>query len=149
MRKIIVGLVLAFASATVAQTPAPTLTFDPPIISFTAVVGQTYEQIVTVTNNTGANFVIESIETSGYPPWSYVKGDCYEQQVPGNVCTVTIGFTPTASGTIIGALNFYSDANLQGGTISASVPLVGVAKPAPRQRARWKSVHRFGQDESQ
>jgi hypothetical protein len=149
MRRLIVAFALVFASATVAQTPAPTLTFDPPIISFTAAVGQTYEQTVTVTNNTGANFVIESIETSGYPPWSYVKGDCYEQQVPGNVCTVTIGFTPTASGTITGALNFYSDANLQGGTISASVPLVGIATSAPRQRAHWKSVHRFGHDEPQ
>ena len=71
MRKIIAAFALVFASATVAQTPAPTtLTFDPPILSFTAVVGgPAFEATVQITNNTGQNFIIESIETSGYPPF--------------------------------------------------------------------------------
>ncbi len=152
MRKIIAAFALVFASATVAQTPAPTtLTFDPPILSFTAVVGgPAFEATVQITNNTGQNFIIESIETSGYPPFSYVHGTCVEQQVPGNTCEVTVGFEPTSTGTITGALNFYSDANLQGGTVSATLPLVGVATAAiPRNRGHWKSWRLIGHAEVQ
>ena len=130
MKKAIAALVLIFAFATtaIADSAPTTLTFDQPVIQFIGVVGQTDTETITVTNNTGQNFIIESIETSG-SPWSYISGDCYVQQIPGAVCQITIGFTPAVDGTIMGAVNFYSVADLWGGIVSASVPLEGNEAP--------------------
>jgi hypothetical protein len=111
--------------------PIPTLTFAPAILNFSATVGQTASQTVTV-NNTGAvPFIIESVETSG-GPFTYQSGNCRQTQQPGSTCSITVGFVPTAAKTTTGSLNFYSVGNLQGnGPATATVPLVGIATAAP------------------
>jgi HYDIN/CFA65/VesB family protein len=122
----------AVINASVSLTePTPALQFTPSTLTFSNTqVGSTSVQTVTVTSVGTLAATVSSIETSGYPPFSYVSSDCRNQEVVGSSCTVTVGFTPTVAGTLTGSLNLYSAGNqsLQNnGVLAGSVPLVGVA----------------------
>ena len=108
---------LAFSSGT-STTPGPVLSASPGALSFpTEVVGTAApSQTVTVTNSGTTSATVSSVAVTG--PYTETN-NCSSVAVNGS-CTVTVGFTPTASGANSGTLTITSNATNSPTTVSLS-----------------------------
>jgi hypothetical protein len=113
---------LAFASGS-GSTSGPVLTASPGALSFPSeVVGTAApSQTVTVTNSGTTSATVSSVAATG--PYTETN-NCSTVAVDGS-CTVTVGFTPTASGADPGTLTITSNATDSPTTVSLSGTGIG------------------------
>ena len=104
----------------------PTVVLSNTSLTFTSqIVGTTsVPQTVTVTNAGSAPLTISSIVSSG--AFSETNS-CVSAVAPGGVCTVSVSFTPTTSGIVMGTLTLTDNAATSPQTIS----LTGTGALAP------------------
>src|SRR5437764_249927 len=106
---LVVALLTLGALATTAEAAAPAVTFTPTSLTFGAqAIGTTSApQSITVTNTGDAPLFINSAATRGADPLDFteVNDGCSGLTLaPGTSCSVSITFSPTASGTRSGSL---------------------------------------------
>jgi len=113
---------LAFSTGT-GTTPGPVLTASPGALSFSSeVVGTAApSQTVEVTNSGTTSATVSSVAVTG--PYTETN-NCSTIAVNGS-CTVTVGFTPTASGANPGTLTITSNADNSPTTVSLSGTGIG------------------------
>jgi hypothetical protein len=120
----------------VAATP---VSFSPTSLTFSAQnVGVTSAaQTVTVTNGGAANLSISTVSIGGTNASSFAKSadTCSGVAVtPNNTCTVSVTFTPSATGSLSASLNFTDNAAGSPQTVALSgtgtTPLVGLSAPS-------------------
>ena len=114
---------------------ASSLTF-----SATAVNASAPAQTLTVNNNGLANLTVTSAALAGTDPGDFTAtNNCTATVIPGNTCTISVGFKPTASGARSATLAIASNGGNQtvtlsgtgsgSPTVSLNVPVGGLTYP--------------------
>ena len=106
-------------------SPRPSaISFSPSTLSFTQNVGTTSTQPITVTNFGGTTLDIQSISASA----GFGETDnCIGQIVAGSTCTVTVSYTPTATGSTSGSIVVSDDSGNAGSTQTIVLSGTGTA----------------------
>jgi len=106
------SVILTGTTPAVASLSPSSLTFP------TTLIGSTTTQTVTLTNTGGASMSISNLT---YPnPFSVPSQNCLGTLAGGASCQITVAFTPTASGTVNGALQITDTASGSPHTVSLS-----------------------------
>ncbi len=117
-------------TGTGVELPVPDVSVDKETVAFGSVeVGTTKDVVVTITSSGQAELVVSSVSTEA--PFSVVS-DC-GTEAPGETCTATVTFEPTAEGAASGTLTIASNADevtvdLSGtGTLAPELPEIEVS----------------------
>jgi hypothetical protein len=117
------GITNTVALSGTGVAPGPILSPNPSSLSFagTVVGSSAAAQTVTVSNTGTTTATVSGVSVSG----DFSQTNTCGSLVVGASCTVTVGFTPTASGTRTGAITITSNANNSPTTISLSGTGIG------------------------
>jgi len=119
------GIANAVALSGTGVAPGPILSPNPASLAFagTVVGGSAATQTVTVTNTGTTTATVSGVSASG----DFSQTNNCASLAVGASCTVTVGFTPTASGARTGAVTITSNANNSPTTIALSGNGIGTA----------------------
>jgi hypothetical protein len=120
---LIIGI-LAFWTATLAQTPPAGLQISATKVDFgeAAVDSESPAQTITLSNPTKSNITLEQIIVSGIDFTQ--KNNCGQTLAPGAQCTIQVFFKPAISGLRIGNLDVMGSDP----TSPHFIPLTGTGK---------------------
>lgn len=109
-------------------TPRPSaIGFFPSTLDFSQNVGTTGSQPITLANFGGSPLDLGSISASG---GFSETNNCPSRLTGGSTCTVTVSFTPPASGPVTGALNVTDDSGNAGAAQAVTLTGEGAAPAA-------------------
>ena len=116
---------------TTSGTPAtaPSAVPRPRAITFPATtIGQSAPMEVDLVNNGPGSLTVTSAQISDTSEFTVASNTCAGQVAADTLCTVTVDFTPTASGAASAVLTFSDDADPP----TQQVPLAGTGQPQAR-----------------
>ena len=133
------GEVDAFVTKISLSTAAPSVGLSSNSLAFGSQNVETTSaaQTLTVTNNGTANLSISAVALGGTNPGDFAKSAdaCTGATVtPGNTCTVSVTFTPSAAGSRSASLSFTDNASDSPESVSltgtGTVPVAGISPPS-------------------
>ena len=116
----IVGTALGFLAGCggVNHSNQPTLSVSSSSLSFSSSPAVTVTQTLTLSNTGESTLDLQSVTLSGaYPAYYSVTNNCGTTLTAGSSCTLTVGFTPVATGSFAATLSIASNSSTGSTTV--------------------------------